>query len=328
MSQQPLHINDDLLVKYLLKECTVAETMQVEAWIAASASNKKYFAELETIWQQSKELEVKSDIDTDAAWERFNRKIKTADYSSAPAKKSFPWLRIAAIFILLAVATWFAIDIMQKNSASNQLVSVNSGAIIRTDTLPDASVVVINKNSTLAYEKKFSGKDRKVTLNGEAFFSVSKDKSKTFIIKANDVEIKVIGTSFNVKTDPSLTEVIVETGIVKVKNAEAEFELHAGEMIRLEKSKMIASKEKVTSKLYDYYRTREFKCDNTSLKEITTLLNEVYDLNIVFEDVQLEELKLTTTFKNESPDTILQIIAQTFNLKIAKENGKTILKKQ
>jgi len=328
VSQQPIHISDDLLVKYLLKECSVAETMQVESWLEASASNKKYFNEIEIIWKQSKELELKSDIDTDAAWERFSRKMKTSKDAGKQVKQSFPWLRIAALFILLAVATWFAIDVIQKNSVSNQIISVNSGAIIRTDTLPDASVVVLNKNSTLAYEKKFSGKERNITLNGEAFFSVSKDKSKPFIIKANDVEIKVVGTSFNVKTNPSLTEVIVETGLVKVKNAEAEFELHAGEKIRLEKSQITASKEKVTSKLYDYYRTREFKCDNTSLKEITTLLNEVYDLNIVFEDVQLEELKLTTTFKNESPDTILQIIAQTFNLKIVKENGKTILKKQ
>jgi len=45
VSQQPLHISDDLLVKYLLKECSVAETMQVESWLEAFASNKKYFNE-------------------------------------------------------------------------------------------------------------------------------------------------------------------------------------------------------------------------------------------------------------------------------------------
>ncbi|MEI2748206.1 MAG: hypothetical protein V9E88_05545 [Ferruginibacter sp.] len=88
MSQQPIHISDDLLVKYLLKECSVAETMQVESWLEASASNKKYFNEIEIIWKQSKELELKSDIDTDAAWERFSRKMKTSKDNAGTASKT------------------------------------------------------------------------------------------------------------------------------------------------------------------------------------------------------------------------------------------------
>ena len=82
--------------------------------------------------------------------------------------------------------------------------------------MPDGSVITVNKNSTLSYPSEFKGKTREVALNGEAFFKVTPNKEKPFIIHVNDVTVRVVGTSFNIRSEKGKTEVIVETGIVQV----------------------------------------------------------------------------------------------------------------
>ena len=85
----------------------------------------------------------------------------------------------------------------------------------------------------LSYPASFKGKTRSIKLKGEAFFNVAPDKEKPFIIDVNDVQVKVVGTSFNVRSYNGITEVIVETGIVQVTKAGETTELRAGERTTL-----------------------------------------------------------------------------------------------
>ena len=107
-------------------------------------------------------------------------------------------------------------------------VTVLAQQTVLNDTLSDGSVVTINKGSSISYLSKFKGETRQVALKGEAFFNVTPNKEKPFIVSVNDVLIKVVGTSFNVKTINGSTEVVVESGIVKVVRGENTIELRAG----------------------------------------------------------------------------------------------------
>jgi len=201
-----------------------------------------------------------------------------------------------------------------------------TGQNVLVDTLSDGSVITLNKKSTITYPSKFKGNTRSIALKGEAFFNVAPDKKKPFIISVNDVQVTVVGTSFNIKSENGNTEVIVESGIVHVTQSGKTVELLAGEKIVMSSKDSIATKEAVNDKLYNYYRTKEFVCDDTPLWKLVQVVNEAYDAKIIIGRKELNDKRLTTTFNNESLEQVLEVIRLTFDITITKkEDGQIIL---
>jgi len=195
-----------------------------------------------------------------------------------------------------------------------------------SDTLSDGSVVTINKGSSISYNSKFKGNTRKVELKGEAFFTITPNKKKPFVISVNDVQVTVVGTSFNIKSVNGNTEVVVETGIVKVTKDGKTVELRPNEKIELHAKDAVMNKEQVSDKLYNYYRTKQFVCDDTPLWKLVEVVNEAYNSNIVIGDPAIRNLTITTTFDNESLEQVLNVIKETFNITVVKEGDTIILK--
>ena len=144
-------------------------------------------------------------------------------------------MRIAASVILVAGLgiTWliWVFNILHKR---NEVAQTGQNVLI--DTLSDGSVITLNKRSSITYPSKFKGNTRAIALKGEAFFNVAPDKKKPFIISVNDVQVTVVGTSFNIKSENGNTEVVVETGIVRVTRSGKTVELNAGEKVVIAQS--------------------------------------------------------------------------------------------
>ena len=325
LEQQFYHINDDLLVKYLLGEAGPEESRAVMQWLNADTANQHYFDQIKKIWDKSGELAVHAAVDEKAAWERFLQKTRnkvTAPDAVSPA--GIPWMKMAAsVVILLGIA--LSVYLLSNRPGQSPEVVTQTQGSTWTDTLPDGSVVVLNKHSSLKRTKSFSGKNRKVRLSGEAFFQVTPDKNRPFIIEAGDVQVEVLGTSFNVKQAAGRTEVLVETGLVKVTRAGVSTELRAGEKLLLGTDHGKALKTPVTDKLHSYYRSREFVCDNTPLWKLAEVLSEAYEVPVRIGREELKERRLNTTFYNESLDKILEVIRLTFDIRVRKDNGVIIL---
>jgi ferric-dicitrate binding protein FerR (iron transport regulator) len=196
---------------------------------------------------------------------------------------------------------------------------------VLNDTLPDGSVVTVNKGSSISYLSKFKGETRQVALKGEAFFNVTPNKKKPFIVSVNDVLITVVGTSFNIKNSNDITEVVVESGIVKVTKAGTTVELKAGEKTRVGKNDPVLKKEEISDQLYKYYRTKQFVCDETPLWKLVGVINEAYHSNVVIANPALRDMTLTTTFNNESLEQVLNVISITFNIKVIKKGDAITL---
>ena len=319
MSENFTHTNDDLLVKYLLGEATEEEAEAVRTWLSASIDNQQYYDQLRAIWEHSQLLAAGKPVNEDAAWSRFRQRI----HQGRPVRR-FGWLRIAALFILiagLAAAIYFT-----SSTNSVQQLTVQANHTPLTDTLPDGSVITLNANAILSYPEKFKGHERMVALKGEAFFNITPNQQKPFIITASDVTIKVVGTSFNVKNMLDSVEVIVSTGRVQVTKGEKMIELAAGEKTVIRNNDQQWVKEKEQETLYNYYHTREFVCDDTPLWKLVQVLNEAYKVNIVFGRSELRNLPLTTTFSNESLDQVLDIISATFNISVEKTGDTIVLR--
>ncbi len=315
---------DDLLIKYLALEATTAEKQQVEDWVRLSPDNQQYFNQFKQIWDQSSELAAVNVVDENEAWSRFQQRIHKEE--PAPVKKKTNrWMRIAASLVIIAGSAFLTNVLLNKPAAPIQTMAVNTVNEVKADTLPDGSIATLNKHSGISYPSEFKGNTRNVQLQGEAFFSVKPDKKKPFIINVNDVQIKVVGTSFNVKNGLKGTEVIVETGIVQVMKGDKMIELKAGERTFLPKIDTVITKELSGDKLYNYYVSRTFVCDNTPLWKLVDKLNEAYGANIIIGRKELRRMAITVTFNEESLDKIVNIISQTLMLKVTTKENAIIL---
>lgn len=317
-------MNDDLIIKYLLKEASTEEEAQVREWISSKPENEKEFSRFELIWNSSKKLEQKSDADPEVAWSSFKTRVSQAGKKEAPVRRltqRYGWLKVAAVLFIVAGA-WSFYSVFNTGYDAFE-----SGKFVRKEILPDGSEVTLNKNTLLSYRKNFKGETRSVKLeNGEAFFNVRPDKSKPFVIETEDVNIRVVGTSFNVKHLDKITEVIVETGIVQVSMNTQMVELRAGNKVTIRDKDSTLKIEANTDQLYNYYRSKMFVADNTPLWRVVEILNEAYGSNIVIDNDQIKDLRLTAPFKDESLDNIIDIITQTFKITAVKQDGKIILR--
>jgi transmembrane sensor len=327
----PGGIHEDLLVKHLLGETAPEEAAGVEAWLAADAANRHYYEHFQLIWRESRRLGdnfQETDEQEEAAWQKFRQKIHRP--SPLQVVKAHPvttrilpgWTRIAAILLVVASVSGLLYLFNHHTAVPERLLTSNTTPI--NDTLPDGSQITLNRQSSIAYPATFS-RDRSIRLKGEAFFKIAPDEKRPFHVYANGVTITVLGTSFNVRESGGSTEIIVETGLVRVSDSLHSFLLHPSEKVVLHQGDSALLKDSTHSALYQYYRTKEFVCDNTPLWQLAQSLEEAYDVKITIADPSLRALRINTTFRNTSLDQILSIIQETFRIKATRSGNLVTL---
>lgn len=315
-------MTDELLISFLLKETGEKENISVQNWIDASPANRAHFLQFEKIWNSSKSLSPNSDINEIDAWERFKQKTTTQQKPvTKKLKPNYNWLKIAAVLVMIA-AGWSAYHLLSPVS----YIPVIAGHQVTLKTLPDGSALTLNKNAKISYANNFKN-NRTVHLEqGSVFFNVAHDKAKPFVIDVDKISVLVVGTSFNIKHSKELTEIIVETGIVKVSLGRDEINLQKGEKVVISKHSGQLTKTENTDQLYNYYRSKEFVTDNAPLWRVIDVLNEAYGSSIVIKDDRVRNLTLNTTLKTTaSLDVNLQLICQTFNLTLKRNENDIIL---
>lgn len=317
-------MTDELLIKFLLKETSEEENLTVQNWMDASSSNQDEFLQFKKIWNASKNLASQSNKDENEAWLRF--KQRTANPTQPAVKKLNPlknWLKIAAVLLIIA-AGWSTYQIFSPVA----YIPVVAGNTVTTKVLPDGSELTLNKNARISYANNFKNNRSLHLEQGDVFFNVAHDKEKPFVINIDHISVLVVGTSFNIKHIKAQTEVIVETGIVKVSLGMEEISLTKGEKVVINEASAELIKVQNTDQLYDYYRSNEFSTNNTPLPRLLEVFNEAYGANVTIKDEAIKNLTITTTFKTTaSLETNLQVICQTLDLNLIRNQKQMILSK-
>ena len=197
--------------------------------------------------------------------------------------------------------------------------------------LPDGSLAYVHYGSMLNYPKHFEQPRRNVKVKGEVYFDVERNPAQPFIVSARDARIEVLGTSFNVNTNFSgkKVEVLVKSGSVKLSR-----ENHSDQYLILEAgykgilTPQSLKKTKNTDSNYIAWVTGRLTFKGQRLEEVVKTLMRTYNVNIRIEDPDIGDSKITTNFTNESIDTVLAVIATTFDLKVEQTGSNTYLLKQ
>ncbi|KAA5546806.1 FecR family protein [Adhaeribacter rhizoryzae] len=308
-----------------------------ELWIELYPEKEKTVsAAMEILLEKNiQNIPVVSEKQVKKAWEQLNKTIApkvipitNAAYSGATPQKTVSWrLMAAAVAGLVMLAFGFLYyreqhKILTYTSVNSQIMPI---------TLPDGSEVILNANSSVAFKKHWAASSpREVWLKGEAFFSVTKKPLKgqpTFTVHANKVQVQVLGTQFNVADRATKTQVILNSGKIKLMVADAHrptaLTMLPGDYVALNKTNEKIIKLKVNPEAFSGWRSQKLQFKNTPLAEIIAQIEQTYGTKIILTDTSLLDRTFTGTFPNNNLPVLLQTLEKAFQLQI-NQKGQTL----
>ncbi|QRR03666.1 FecR family protein [Dyadobacter sandarakinus] len=321
------HLSEDLLARYFAQTASGEEINSVERWRDLSPANARELDHYRQLWETTASLATnRFRVDTDLAWAKVKGKMgAVSDTRMEPAQadtrkqtRAFAWTSYAAAAVIsLAVLAfaWFTFE--QKGEPEKLSFATTSNTVERT--LPDGTRVFLNYNSSITYPEHFEGDIRAVSLEGEAFFEVKPDHEHPFVISAGGTEVKVLGTSFNVKAyREKPVRVDVSTGKVRVSKDHRMMDLVKGQGAEVTAG-TIRSLNADANILG--YRTQVFEFESTSLADAIAILKEGYHTDIQLANASTAQCRLTIRFEKETLDATLSVIAETLGLQVRKEGS-------
>lgn len=330
MNQNGSHIEEHLLLQYLLGTSADEDRLAVEGWLRESEANRAVLDKLEALWLETGKLDPPPlAVDIDAGWLKLSERMVRNETGAQTHKnqmvsnRSIRYTLGVAASVILLIGLFSIIRTLTGRQAEIELASVKE---VVHDTLSDGTMVALNLNSKLVYPEKFNKHNRMVKLTGEGFFEVKRDVSKPFFVLTGMSGVRVLGTTFSVKAYPGkAVEVSVTEGRVQFFRVDdrtgdtLSILIEAGERgVLMPGSRMPELKEaRIPDNLFWANRSLEF--NGTPLSEVFTMVEQYFNVVITTDNPEILSCRLSATFVNDPPDRILAVIAESFGLALSTE---------
>ena len=337
-------------------------------WINESDSNRIFFEEVRNIWLGTSGTQDAS-VNAGQDWEKFRSRInqpsiaRLYEESHRKNERLRRFYRIAALFILIFTAGYIVSWYVANNNVNKELGHVNAISVPKGSrsqiTLPDGSEIWLNAGSRITYNSDFNLKERIVNLEGEAYFNVTTNHEKPFIVRTSNLDIKAYGTVFNVKSYPDEKEIVttlVRGNVLIVNNdntsQQISYNLRPGQNFKFVKSgqpetdatvdtvsktvakqapvkvmepiKSVEVEKNVKTKLYTSWKDDNWIIEGESLGDLAPQLERRYNIRIVFGSDKIKNYRFTGNIHNETFEQVLDILRLTAPLKY--EMGKGTVK--
>jgi transmembrane sensor len=244
-----------------------------------------------------------------------------------------PLLKIAAGILVVAAASVFVytsdFDTSQEEQVSETVLATTAEQQ-RDVTLKDGTIIHMNQHSSVTLSDGYMERKREVFLEGEAYFDVAHQADVPFIIRTDYSVVEVLGTSFNVKSNPEagLVEVAVLEGSVSFSDSRAgEVEqviLQKGEYGYLDVDSRQITTESFGVENYLAWKSREFIFDELFLDRVCVQLSRFYEVACAFEDESLKNRRLTANFPNDDLENTLSVIAYSLHLEYETDGSRVL----
>jgi ferric-dicitrate binding protein FerR (iron transport regulator) len=304
--------SDYLLIKKMLNEVDQNDKLK----------EKLFLQWIETIENNSENEKSFNHI-----FENIHYNILLEEKKSTKRNNLWNIYRYAAAILLipmLAISLWLTITNSGGGIDSGQMVAqswveINAPEAARVEfLLPDSTKGWLNSGSKLKYPAIFE-KSRKVELTGEAYFEVKKQKDSEFIVSLANLDVKVLGTKFNVSgyTDDLFTEVVLSEGKVEINGKTGVFTqiLSPDEKITYNAQTKTLKLSTVDANRYSAWKDGFLIMDNEPLERVIGRIERWYNAEIVIQDEALKSYRFKATFKDEPLEEVLRLIAITTPIK-------------
>jgi transmembrane sensor len=307
-----------LISKYLSGQCTDEEEKRLFQCIDMSPENRKIFDEALHDWQTIPGIHFEGEIDQ--AWEKVKGRTLDTLGNKDLEKKAISlygkWtIRIAATLLLFA-GIYSVFSLLNEKKEKMPSYTIYAEESVKRHVLPDSSIVWLNKHSAITIYDDFNVQDREVLLSGEGFFHVKKSTHPFLINTPLHNRVKVLGTSFLLKTgEDSTTFLQVLEGVVK-------FSVHdttEGKALIVKKGEaaIIDNLNNTLSRIDTVinvlsWKDQELRFVNSSLSEIFKSMERYFHIEIIIKDPAIAACKFTGTFNDPSLTEVSHTLEQVF----------------
>jgi ferric-dicitrate binding protein FerR (iron transport regulator) len=348
MSRQNPNIEFDQIAAYLSGEGTKTERKQVEDWISTSEENRLHFEKCRAVFELDYAIETETTeeqkFDTGSAWKNVYSRL---DLSEKPLEdtqifldiqddevddtpeitlegkgRTYPWVRIAAVFVIVLTAVFLIL-----NRSSDKPTTLTASALTEEFMLADSSRVVLESGASITYRDNFGKSNRELTLEGKAYFDVTRDEDLAFLIKTASGEVEVLGTSFEVQENNDSLYVVVENGIVRMTS------LTTGEFVTLQRNERgvlnLRTQQITTTALANvndlFWATNRLTYRQQSLISVFNELSEIFNKEIQYDPETINECRITAVFMDQSFNDILKNMALSMDFEYETDGDRVII---
>ena len=333
MEERNSHI-DELIAVFLSRGLDKEAREELEAWISASEDNRRYFMQQQEIWFSAVQ-EERMRYDADQAFEAFRQRVAEHRTPKQP-KRVIGWksvFKYAAAVLVVGLVSFFSYQKGESN-LKEALTQVEVEAPLGAQTrlrLPDGTLVVLNAGSRLVYPQDFGVDNREVELSGEGYFEVARNEEAPFEVQTRELNLRVLGTKFNLKNYADDKEVVVSLmeGRVALQNevkAMPEVHLVPEEQVLLNKKTGEMRKLKTSVTHANCWKDNKLFFDEELLEDIAKKLMRSYAVQINVAD-SLHDRRFYGDFVigKSSIREVLDAIAATGRVNYTYKEGKYIL---
>jgi transmembrane sensor len=329
-------MNKELLEKYCSNCCTDEELSSVLEWFEESARTHEGKSLLFKIWEELPDEESNLQIDFDFILDKIHHEVnlaqskellEEADQNLIKYKRRKHFINVltrAAAILMLPVFSFGLYMSFKYQSTRHSQISVNkaynevysSVDAITKVSLPDGSNVWLNHSSTLKYPAMFQGDFRTVELTGEGYFEVVHNPKIPFIVNAREIQIKAIGTTFNIMAYPD--EDRIETSLIngRVELLKTEpngkpiplLKMRPTDMAIFHKYNNEISTRTIDDDRYFSWKDGKLVFNKEPITEVVKKLSRWFNVDIQVKDPELLDLTFTATFVHETLPQVMELI--------------------
>lgn len=328
-----MELDSKIIFKYLMKDCSKEEYAIINDWLEKDQKNQQWLFELEALWNETKYADYSEPEYVQSQFELTLNKIHQPriHHLKRPLFSTFQkYAAVLALCLVVGVSVFLMKDTIFK-STSRQLAyiteTVSSSEDVREIILPDKSRVWLNSGSTLSYNENFNGTERRIKLQGEAFFQVTHDTTRPFRVETSLFTVKVLGTSFNVRSDFKRTEATLVSGkvVIEDENEREILVLTPGQKVESTMESGSLQVMNVNTDLNTAWIHGYIAFENATITEIIQKLEDIYSQKIeILPSTNIERTYTGSVQKEKNVEQVLKSLQNTIPFDY-KYDGKLIM---
>lgn len=312
-----------LITRHLSNQSTREENGFLASWIKASEDNEILFEEIRSVWL----ADLQPGHEATEALARLKDRIRTAEKVKPMRRNRLVYLSAAISVAAILVVILYRF-IGQAPAPGIPMLTVETGLKQKKSILlEDGTRIVLAPQSSLVYPSGFDGNQRVVQLQGEAYFEVSKNPHRPFIVRTSELNVKVLGTHFDVNSyaDNNATIVSLLEGKVAVTipgENSAEYILNPSEQLVFNHLDHRVARNSLDSSSTVGWMSNTLVFRNVRIADAAEKISKLYGVNVVLADAATADTRLYGTFTNESLEQVMETLEATGNIRYRIENNK------
>lgn len=300
-------MDQERIIQYAMGNISdVEEKNEISQYLMENKEAREFYKSIKNTWSLTKGSDVGDGLA--AEYKKLSKQM------GRPRYRLFQHVMKYAAVLVFGVAISYSLQHYLSRTERQPMNEVicPAGQIAEV-VLSDGTHVWLNAESRIRYSAAFNGKNRNVELSGEAFFDVVKDAENPFLVKVNEMQVKVTGTNFNISAYPEndFSETILVEGKIELLNQQGKriLELKPGEMASYDLTEKKVYLSKVDTRFYSSWKEGKISFHNERLEPIIAKLERWYNVKFVFKDEEIKDYRFTgTVLKNKPLYQVLEII--------------------